>query len=159
SSPRSYPQSLLPFWTACGTLNDTTEMHHSCSKVDLCNMGFFFVFRCGGFHSPQLLQHKALSNVSDTAGNAPAGLDNTLRGSKLTKMPSTPPLGFLGSHSCRHTWKRNVSLLCTGDTRNSIYYSHVQEIHQTGSISNHRKVYELRSQIRSEFTLQFINFK
>lgn len=56
----------------------------------------------------------------------------------------TPLLGFLGSRSCMNMWKRNVSLLSTGHTCNSIYCSHVQEIHQTGPISNHREKQSIR---------------
>jgi len=56
----------------------------------------------------------------------------------------TPLLGFLGSCSCMNMWKRNVSLLNTGHTCNSIHCSHVQEIHQTGLNSSHREIQTIR---------------
>lgn len=61
----------------------------------------------------------------------------------------TPLLGFLGSRSCMNMWKRNVSLLSTGHTCNSIYCSHVQEIHQTGPISNRREIQSMRDRGKS----------
>lgn len=70
----------------------------------------------------------------------------------------TPLLGFLGSCSCTNMWKRNVSLLSTGHTCNSIHCSHVQEIHQTGPISSHGEIQTIGQGGKSTLnsTLRFI---
>lgn len=68
----------------------------------------------------------------------------------------TPLLGFLGSRSCTNMWKRNVSLLSAGHTCNSIYCSHVQEIHQTGPISSRGEKQSIRD--RGKPTLNSIPY-
>lgn len=68
----------------------------------------------------------------------------------------TPLLGFLGSRSCTNMWKRNVSLLSAGHTCNSIYCSHVQEIHQTGPISSRGETQSIRD--RGKPTLNSIPY-